>query len=713
MSHYPVFGGPHNQAMQLAAVLRHKGWSTTVLLPDEPGNAALRLRERGIDVISLPLRRARASLSPRTQLAFLFSIFPDIARIRQTISGHEIDVVIVGGLINPHAAIAARMEGVPVVWQILDTRTPRLLQAVLVPVVNRLADQVMFCGKTLLDLHRKALKPSLPATVYFPPVDMDRFRRTPHRGRIVRRELGIPDHALVFGMVANVNPQKGIEFFIRAAALIFREVPDSWFVVVGSTYQTHSAYMDKLGQEILASGMPAGRVLFVGGRANVEDYYAAFDVKLITSVPYSEGVPTTAIEAMAAGLPIVATNVGALKELIENGRTGYLVPALDSHAIARASVRLAKDDQRRKTMGETARTTAAAEYSLEVCATTHVTALEGAIARHRLRDGWSSQLNGGQPMKSQSPLTGQAVCPLCHGQLLWLPDRSRCNCCGQSFPIVQGIPCFVTDLDSTAHDEANHHCERRSKRGQRDFFDSKVAEEFETTRPHDAPRLYKWLLSVKLGRALNGLASVLPGRLTLTVCGGSGMDAEFLARLGARVIASDLSLGAALRTAERARRYGLDITPIVADVERLPFPDRSIDLVLVHDGLHHLPDPQLGLSEISRVAAKAVSITEPARAGATAVAIQLKIARQFEEAGNRVERFRISDLTQPLSRHGFEIVAAKRYAMYYRHKPGPISAALSRQPLLVITQAVFYGLNIVLGRFGNKVAVQARRGDSG
>ena len=98
-------------------------------------------------------------------------------------------------------------------------------------------------------------------------------------------------------------------------------------------------------------------------------------------------------------------------------------------------------------------------------------------------------------------------------------------------------------------------------------------------------------MTEKFRRSVKGVEDRLPGATLLTVCGGSGMDAEFLAQQGAVVIASDLSLGAAQRAVERGRRAGLPIEAVVADAEHLPFADRSVDIVYVHDGLHHLSDP--------------------------------------------------------------------------------------------------------------------------
>lgn len=247
------------------------------------------------------------------------------------------------------------------------------------------------------------------------------------------------------------------------------------------------------------------------------------------------------------------------------------------------------------------------------------------------------------------------------------------------------------------------------KRQQMAYYDEECDAEFEITRPHGTARLYQWLLGEKFRRGVQSISGELAGRTALTVCGGSGLDAEYLARAGASVIASDLSLGAAQRTRERARRHHLAITPIVADVERLPFPDRAIDIVYVHDGLHHLERPALGLVEMARVAARAVSVTEPARAVATEAAIRLGISQRVEDAGNRVERLEPAAIAELLRAHGLDVTHAERYAMYYRHRPGPIFAALSLPALFPLTRLTWRTANFFLAPLGNKLTIQAVR----
>jgi SAM-dependent methyltransferase len=200
---------------------------------------------------------------------------------------------------------------------------------------------------------------------------------------------------------------------------------------------------------------------------------------------------------------------------------------------------------------------------------------------------------------------------------------------------------------------------------------------------------------------------MLPGATALTVCGGSGMDAELLACRGARVISSDISLGAARRALERSRRHGAAIAPIVADAEALPFRDRAIDLAYVHDGLHHLSDPLVGLREMTRVSARAVAVTEPARALATRIAIVLGISELEEEAGNRVERLDPLTVVAALRAAGLDVTGAERYAMYYRHEPGPMVRLLSAPGLFALARGTFRLANIPLGPLGNKMTVRA------
>jgi len=304
---------------------------------------------------------------------------------------------------------------------------------------------------------------------------------------------------------------------------------------------------------------------------------------------------------------------------------------------------------------------------------------------------------GREPETSVARIRSLLVCPACRGQLDWGDLDVRCTGCSATYEVADGIP--VLRIQGQVADDAH-------KEQQAAFFDE-ADPEFEITRPHDTPWLYGWLIGEKFRRSVEALTDV--PTTAVTICGGSGMDAEFLANMGAAVISTDISLGAAQRARERAARYGLGILPVVADAEALPLADASVDLAYVHDGLHHLEAPLAGLEELSRVARHAVSVNEPARAAATHLAIHARLSVETEEAGNRVERVDPAAIVAALERSGFSVVRRERYAMVYRHEPGRAARLLSRRPLRPLVRFTIGGFNALLGGIGNKLTVQAVR----
>jgi ubiquinone/menaquinone biosynthesis C-methylase UbiE/uncharacterized protein YbaR (Trm112 family) len=310
--------------------------------------------------------------------------------------------------------------------------------------------------------------------------------------------------------------------------------------------------------------------------------------------------------------------------------------------------------------------------------------------------------------KSSRRLMEVLACPACQGRLAEAEGDATlaCTACGLQFQRHDDIPILLPPTLGATDDRDSS---QSHKQRQIAFFDQDSVDDFGITRPRGAPELYGWLLEEKFRRSILGLERLLPGSTVLTICGGSGVDAEFLARRGAHVILSDISLGVVLQARERARRYGLELDLVVADAEALPFADASVDIVYVHDGLHHLEQPAIGLAEMARVARRAVSISEPADAFATNAAVRLGMADKQEEAGNPVRRLGLQEITSELAARGFHPIAPQRYAMYYRHWPGRAMQTLSKPVLLPLAKAGFRAVNRLVGRYGNKLAVQAVR----
>jgi hypothetical protein len=124
--------------------------------------------------------------------------------------------------------------------------------------------------------------------------------------------------------------------------------------------------------------------------------------------------------------------------------------------------------------------------------------------------------------------------------------------------------------------------------------------------------------------------------------------------------------------------------------------------------LHHLEDPARGLRELARVARHAVSVTEPADALGTAVAVRLGLALAREAAGNRVARLRAAETVSLFNNEGFD-ANARRYLMYYGHEPGPAMRLLSCPVVHPLFRAGRRAADAALGRWGNKLQVTALR----
>jgi glycosyltransferase involved in cell wall biosynthesis len=380
--HYPVFGGPHSQARALAPILERHGWSMTVLLPEEPGNAFEMLRSAGLDVMTMPLRRLRRTLDPAEHLRSAFPFRREVQAIRTLVRHRRFDLVQANGLVNIHAAAAARLEGTPLVWQLIDTRAPITLRRLIMPLVVRWADVVMSTGKAVAREHPGSERLGERLRVFYMPVNEGLFAPERVDRARARAEFGFDPGDHVLGTVGNLNPQKGHEYLLRAAARARMDLGGVKVLVVGAAHDTHREYERMLYELARSLGLEAGvDVVFTGALRDVRPALAAVDVFVCSSVPRSEGAPAAVEEAMMMAVPVVASRVGALTEVVSDGLTGYLVPPLDSEATAEAIVKLFRAPDGRRVMGDQGRKRALAHFSAEDCAAIHAEAYEYAVRR--------------------------------------------------------------------------------------------------------------------------------------------------------------------------------------------------------------------------------------------------------------------------------------------------------------------------------------------
>lgn len=176
-----------------------------------------------------------------------------------------------------------------------------------------------------------------------------------HRGAL-RAELGVGDVPLV-GIVARLAPIKAHDVFLAVAARVRQTLPAARFLVVGDGEQRLA-----LEQQATALGL-ADAVRFLGWRADIDRLYADLDVVVLTS--RNEGSPVALIEAMAAGVPVVATDVGGVADVVEHGATGLLAPVDDAAGLAGHVLRLLAAPDERRVFGDRGRAAVVATYGAD------------------------------------------------------------------------------------------------------------------------------------------------------------------------------------------------------------------------------------------------------------------------------------------------------------------------------------------------------------
>lgn len=322
---YPVnelkIGGAEQQLLELVRGIDKSRFHPIVapLYPDGALDAEFRSID-GVEVVDLH-RRGKYDPSPLWRLASLL-------RTRR--------VHIVQPFLTPSTffgLLPALLVGTPVtiVTERCGIRRVRgggyKLYRTVEDQLSRFADAIIpnsASGRELLI--ERGLSPEKTRVIYN-GINRDRLRAD--RGTIaeIRERTGTPKGGQVVGILASLTPAKGHDVLLRAAARLAGGRPELRWAIVGDGPLRSDL-------EALATGLSLeGRVTFFGNQRNVADFLAAFDL-LVSSSRDNEGCSNSILEAMALGVPVVATDVGGNRELVRDRTTGYLTPVGDHKALA-------------------------------------------------------------------------------------------------------------------------------------------------------------------------------------------------------------------------------------------------------------------------------------------------------------------------------------------------------------------------------------------
>jgi len=347
-------GGAQTMLLRLLADMDRDRFHSTVVSLRGDGPTGAELRDIGIPVYTV-------DMSPTLPTPFaVFRLWRLLRRLKpdllQTWLYHS----------DLFGWLAGRLAGLPhIVWNLrcahMDERYYSGRHGAVVSLLARLSsspDAIIansFAGR---DLHQQRGYHPKRWLVLPNGFDTGLFRPMPEMRPALCRELGLDPRSLLIGLVARDDPIKDHPTFLRAAALCARTLPDARFILVG-------AGMDQANTELNAwiddLDLHA-RVHLLGERADIPQVTAAFDIATCSS--RSEGFPNVVGEAMACGVPMVATDVGDSARLI--GDAGLVVPAGDAAAFAGALAELARlDERQRHAMGRRGRQRITESYSID------------------------------------------------------------------------------------------------------------------------------------------------------------------------------------------------------------------------------------------------------------------------------------------------------------------------------------------------------------
>lgn len=343
----PFFGGPERQMLGLARNLP-PGYRTTFLTFAERGLAQPLLdevRRHGFEGVRLRHN------------------YPHLVRAAREVAGHlrRLDAdVLCCSCYKPDVVgwLAARQAGVPVVavshgWTAATWKV-RCNEA-LDRFVLRFMDAVVCVSAAQAAKVRRAGVPASRVRVIRNAVGPEAFAPPdPTYREKLRGLFPVPLRRLV-GAASRLSPEKGISQLVEAAALVRQADPGVGFVVFGD-----GPLRDELAARARARGLERALV-FAGFRGDVMSYLPHLDLAVIPS--FTEGLPVALLEYYAAGVPVVATAVGGIPEVVEDGRSGYLVPPGDPAALARRIGDALRDEAALREMGRRGRDRVRAEFT--------------------------------------------------------------------------------------------------------------------------------------------------------------------------------------------------------------------------------------------------------------------------------------------------------------------------------------------------------------
>lgn len=337
--------------LQLISGLDQRRFHSIVVVPYN-GPLVPHLERAGAHVIvcpQVPVLR-RQYMTVRGLLQLIVYSFRSLPWLTSLIRNQSIDLVHSNTLAVLFTGLAAKLARRPQVWHIHEILTrPQHIASLLATLSSAMSTLVVANSNTTADHYRRIrFATSTPISVILNGVDESRVRRSSEA--TLRSLVSVDSRDVVFTLIGRINRLKGHAVFLDAAERLATEFDNARFLIVGDSFSGQEHLSASVDQRIELSERLRRRAVRLPHIADVGRVYAASDVIVVPSTePESFGL--VAVEAMVAGLPVIASRIGALPEIVVNDRTGILVDPGDPASLLSGMKKLMLSPTQRAEMG--------------------------------------------------------------------------------------------------------------------------------------------------------------------------------------------------------------------------------------------------------------------------------------------------------------------------------------------------------------------------
>lgn len=294
----------------------------------------------------------------------LFSLLIPLFKLYVFVKQERFDIIYTNSMkAHLYGSIIGFLTQTPIVWRMNDVVSKRLFNRFFIRLIVLIAN--IFPKKIICVSH--AVKASLidhkvhknKLSVVYNGTDPI----TSNMNYSIRKELGLPSNSFLVCWVGRLTPLKGPDVFLKAAAQVLGNINNNnvYFVIVGDTLYESPDYKEKLTELCYELGM-GNRFFFTGFRKDVHSLLAQCDIFVHTSV-LPEAFGMTLIEAASYGKAIIASDIGAVSEILKDGEEGILTPPNDPGSLAQAIVHLIRNKDQRCHIGEAAKKKVLKQFS--------------------------------------------------------------------------------------------------------------------------------------------------------------------------------------------------------------------------------------------------------------------------------------------------------------------------------------------------------------